>query len=725
MAPPPVADEAASLLDGAAHAPRPRHRRDLDRRRRRSAALFAGTLATVAVSAVTIGSSSRLWATTSPQTAELDAVRAKTKLHAAARETPAWQREPDFEYELELMYIAMQLDGKQKNVLSFNGMGAQGPTIRVPLGAVVRVTVTNSLPDQGTTLHFHGVHQIGTPFFDGAHGVTQGAIPPMGESMTYQFVASPAGTHWYHSHLALQYADGAKGMFVVYDDTDGLAEYYDAERYVMFYDWLPKLSSAEYYVLGQVFGNSMHVMATGEPGEFENWVPAAGLVNGKPGLRSGDPIDAGYVLDVPVGHTLRVRLCFGGWLDKASVSVEGHDVLVVAKDGARVAPVRATTLLMHPAERFDVLLEARADAQPGDEYRIEFAIRDHAEFPVDKENVKPDDWTAGARPFLDDPSLLVFTRMKGLLNATLRYVAAPHASRVGRALAPWAPDAETDVLDVARDPFSTNLGSAGLHLDARHEERPPQLALGDASVLSIPVVLNGGFLNPTTGAWVYPHAEQLTQKLLERVGAVPFTIDDAPLARRVVSNNFWLMNNNSWSDPVVPLYLSKAKFGLSTTPGFATLVYDVPLNAVVDLVVVAHGNAGVIESHPMHFHGHRFWVVLAAKLPLLSSDEILDADDADAFLDGLAYNLVDPPLHDTYPIVTGYFYVLRFEANNPGFWHFHCHFLMHGVAGMQMVLNVGEGAQPAPPKMYYDGQDLNGMLCPPASLDDARDHAAP
>ena len=69
---------------------------------------------------------------------------------------PAWQRVPDYEFELELMYIAMQLDGKQKNVLSFNGKGAQGPTIRVPLNSVVRVKVTNSLPDQGTTLHFHG-----------------------------------------------------------------------------------------------------------------------------------------------------------------------------------------------------------------------------------------------------------------------------------------------------------------------------------------------------------------------------------------------------------------------------------------------------------------------------------------------------------------------------------------------------------------------------------------
>ena len=36
---------------------------------------------------------------------------------------------------------------------------------------------------------------------DGAHTITQGAIPPVGGKMVYQFRAFPAGTRWYHTHI--------------------------------------------------------------------------------------------------------------------------------------------------------------------------------------------------------------------------------------------------------------------------------------------------------------------------------------------------------------------------------------------------------------------------------------------------------------------------------------------------------------------------------------------
>ncbi|MEM8947690.1 MAG: multicopper oxidase domain-containing protein, partial [Planctomycetota bacterium] len=78
---------------------------------------------------------------------------------------------PDYVFELELVYAALQLDGKEKMVLSFNGHGVQGPTMRVPTNATVRVDVINSLPDQGLTVHFHGIHQRGTPYYDGALGL--------------------------------------------------------------------------------------------------------------------------------------------------------------------------------------------------------------------------------------------------------------------------------------------------------------------------------------------------------------------------------------------------------------------------------------------------------------------------------------------------------------------------------------------------------------------------
>ena len=86
--------------------------------------------------------------------------------------------------------------GVKKQAFTFNGT-VPGPSIRVIEGDKVRIIVTNRLP-QGTAVHWHGMvlpHKM-----DGVPGITQDPIPP-GGSMTYEFVATATGTHWYHSHF--------------------------------------------------------------------------------------------------------------------------------------------------------------------------------------------------------------------------------------------------------------------------------------------------------------------------------------------------------------------------------------------------------------------------------------------------------------------------------------------------------------------------------------------
>ena len=50
---------------------------------------------------------------------------------------------------------------------------------------------------------------------DGPAYITQCPILPM-ESFTYRFRASPAGTHWYHSHFSHQNMDGLFGLLIVH-----------------------------------------------------------------------------------------------------------------------------------------------------------------------------------------------------------------------------------------------------------------------------------------------------------------------------------------------------------------------------------------------------------------------------------------------------------------------------------------------------------------------------
>ena len=79
----------------------------------------------------------------------------------------------------------------------------------------VVVEVTNHLSVSGFTVHWHGIHQVGTPWMDGVPYVTQCPILPR-QTFTYRFIATPAGTHWWHSHFQNQRVDGFYGFLIVH-----------------------------------------------------------------------------------------------------------------------------------------------------------------------------------------------------------------------------------------------------------------------------------------------------------------------------------------------------------------------------------------------------------------------------------------------------------------------------------------------------------------------------
>jgi FtsP/CotA-like multicopper oxidase with cupredoxin domain len=51
-------------------------------------------------------------------------------------------------------------------------------------------------------------------------------------------------------------------------------------------------------------------------------------------------------------------------------------------------------------------------------------------------------------------------------------------------------------------------------------------------------------------------------------------------------------------------------------------------------------------------------------------------------------NLVDPPLKDTVMVPDVGFVVIRFLADNPGYWMFHCHVDWHLNNGMALIIKV-------------------------------------
>lgn len=120
-------------------------------------------------------------------------------------------------------------------------------------------------------------------------------------------------------------------------------------------------------------------------------------------------------------------------------------------------------------------------------------------------------------------------------------------------------------------------------------------------------------------------------------------------------------------------------------------VLSVRLNSIVEIIIVDEG-VTFDANHPFHLHGHSFRVVGMRRLANDTTIEEVKAFDEAGLL---KRNLKRPPIKDTVTVPDGGYTVLRFKADNPGYWLFHCHIEFHVEIGMGLVFKVGEHRQMA------------------------------
>ncbi|KAK9446641.1 Cupredoxin [Limtongia smithiae] len=150
--------------------------------------------------------------------------------------------------------------------------------------------------------------------------------------------------------------------------------------------------------------------------------------------------------------------------------------------------------------------------------------------------------------------------------------------------------------------------------------------------------------------------------------------------------NYAFLNNITYTAPVVPSLYTALSAGVynSTATVYGEYTHPVVLehNQVVELIV----NNDDTGTHPFHLHGHNFQIIDRA--PGYGAD-FYDYNDLAA---GVQY---DPDDHSSFPSVPvrrdvavlpaqGYM-VLRFVADNPGVWIFHCHIDWHLASGLAMI----------------------------------------
>lgn len=118
---------------------------------------------------------------------------------------------------------------------------------------------------------------------------------------------------------------------------------------------------------------------------------------------------------------------------------------------------------------------------------------------------------------------------------------------------------------------------------------------------------------------------------------------------------------------------------LGTSKG--TRLSRIPFNSTVELVI-QDTNLLTVESHPFHLHGFNFFIVGSG------------IGNFDPSKDPAKYNLVDPPERNTAGVPTGGWTAIRFRADNPGVWFFHCHLELHTGWGLKTAFVVEDGAAP-------------------------------
>ncbi|EUC57577.1 multi-copper oxidase laccase-like protein, putative, partial [Rhizoctonia solani AG-3 Rhs1AP] len=148
-----------------------------------------------------------------------------------------------------------------------------GPTIEANDGDTIVINVQNDM-SVGTTIHWHGLFQEGTPWMDGPAGIAQCPIPA-GSSFTYQFtINGQYGTYWWHAHASTQLVDGLHGALIIHSPDDPLKRGvdYDEDQILVVADWYHDTSSVI---------TSALLSSAGYHGSIAAPSPNSALINGQ------------------------------------------------------------------------------------------------------------------------------------------------------------------------------------------------------------------------------------------------------------------------------------------------------------------------------------------------------------------------------------------------------------------------------------------------------------
>ncbi|KAI1422257.1 multicopper oxidase-domain-containing protein [Xylaria sp. FL1777] len=547
---------------------------------------------------------------------------------------PAW----DFlapnqvrEYEWTITDGEAHPDGIHRPMMLINNQ-FPGPLIEMNEGDILIVKLVNKASNS-TAIHWHGIFQNGTNWMDGAAGVTQCPISP-GQSYQYKFnVTGQSGTYFYHGHQGVQALDGLVGPMVVHNHQEA-ARSYSTDRVILLQDWWYDPAS----------GLMRDVLS---PGVEDAPIPNTALMNGVNQAICSDHPNRKCTevkttslphLDITPGERHRLRFVNVGGFAWFQVAVDEHDDLqVVEVDGTSVKPTLGSPLLISPGQRYSAIL--RADHHEG-----YFWLRARMVTSCFAEQTLPENGIEEAR-------------------AIVRYMNRLH-TRHG--------DHDEDV------------GTKNTHLEDENEE---ELILPHTTS-ELPFLSVCRDLSSTTS--FQPSPQQPAPEVADHSWyfRVNLAIGDWRLQRGV-------FNASSFRPNLKYPTLHRILDGLAhnnesfAIEGVNTIAFDAESELVIsnnklETVDVILQNMDE-NSHPFHLHGAKMWVLGAGHGYFPGYKALGFLPEGKGLLDPSNRTIIRNPLKRDTITVEGFGWVLlRFIADNPGIWLFHCHVIWHSEAGMGM-----------------------------------------
>ncbi|XP_075210800.1 uncharacterized protein LOC142318144 [Lycorma delicatula] len=514
--------------------------------------------------------------------------------------------------------------GIQRPIITVNRR-APGPDIQVCENDTIVVDVINTLKTEGITIHWHGLHQVGTPYMDGTPYITQCPILPY-NTFRYQFVASPHGTHIWHGHVGFQDCDGLYGKLIVRrQENKKFRKLYDydlPEHTVVvwhWYNWTTQgILENVLHINGSVYGFGLLINGKGVLKEFQ----ADGNV-------VTTPREVFYVTQ---GKRYLFRLLANSAIYcPVQVSIDNHTILMTATGTTTFEPIEVDTFVVSAGERFNFILQAN---QKVGCYWMRFrGIGDCGEM---KSSVHQEAHLCynGSKP---SP----YAYYKPTYN---------EGKRSGILFNP------VEVVD-------TNLENNSLiYMPSLKSIEPPVENISGTPNVTLYVQLHSRIYDTDyPGPW--PQFNNITFEFPER-----------PL----LPQRDELTSESTCS-------IDRAKQYCVRDYCMCPYIEEIPLNALVEMVLVDISTTRQ-QDHPVHIHGSHFYILAIEPVGYNISFDLIKQKNERGEIKKVFNNL---PGKDTISVPNKGFSIIRFVARNPGYWLFHCHVSNHMELGMAMVLKVG------------------------------------